>query len=148
VESHQLQQVSVLAAHTAQCFLRQLCAVSGEGAQHQRPFEGANSIIVSPEVWSCAAHLCFLATITRTLLLDLRLAKAWTWGTLGVGSGSTKFEVLQHVMAAFRTPKIRHLELEIHDDELVTVSLDSESGALGLIMQLCAINQDVTFASE
>jgi hypothetical protein len=35
---------------------------------------------------------------------------------------------VQHLLAAFRTTKIKHLELEIVDNDVVSIQLDSETG--------------------
>lgn len=37
---------------------------------------------------------------------------------------------MQHLMAAFRTPKIRYAQLELLNEEIMAVSLESESGEL------------------
>lgn len=36
---------------------------------------------------------------------------------------------MQHLMAAFRTPKIRHAQLELLSEEIMAVIVESESGA-------------------
>ncbi|MEM9492240.1 MAG: hypothetical protein AAGC55_24040, partial [Myxococcota bacterium] len=42
--------------------------------------------------------------------------------------GLTRLSCVQHLLAAFRTPKIKSLELEIVDHDVLTIVVHSESG--------------------
>lgn len=52
------------------------------------------------------------------------------WATLNI---------LQHFLSAFRTPKIKRVEMEIQDGDLLTITVDSESGMSMSILKRGAV---------